>query len=321
MISYRTFRNADPPAIFRIWKSQRDVPGLIAPVALQTIDRLILSKPYFDPTGFWLALDADWPIAFAHATLAGTAGAEPTGSVSMLQCFAPPPSATASAEPAIAEMVAPELIARCESYLRDRGCGVAFAGPQAPVDPYYFGLYGGATPGIPVSDRQRIGWFEGRGFQEAGRYQTRQCALSTFRAPVDRRQMQLKRELPVTIEYDWPAAGTWDACTRGALDRIRFRTAVRAGEPEAQLILLDLNALSGLFSPRIYAVESILATAEQWNSGVTAYLIAESVRQLQGYGVSSVVAHCAADAQSERQIWDRLSFLSVDESVVMQKCL
>jgi len=331
LISYRTYRNADPPAIFRIWKSQRDVPGLMTPVSLQTIDRLILSKPYFDPAGFWLALDDGWPIAFGHAALAQTASAEPGGSVSMLQCVAQPPQKPANPDHAApdravqehvdCDIVVAELIARCESYLRDRGCRVVSAGPQAPVDPYYYGLYSGTTPGIPISDRQRISCFERRGFQETARYQTRQCELSAFRAPVDRRQMQLKRELPVTIEYDWPASDSLDACTRGALDRVRFRTAARTGEPEAQLILFDLNALSGLFSPRVYAVENLHATPEQWSSGLVIYLIAEAVRQLQTYGVSSVVAHCKSDAQSEQQLWDRLMFLPVDESLVLQKPL
>ena len=38
-----------------------------------------------------------------------------------------------------------ELLHRCESYLAGKGAKTLFAGPMAPHNPFYLGLYGGVV--------------------------------------------------------------------------------------------------------------------------------------------------------------------------------
>ena len=115
MIRFRPFRNTDPPALCEIWRSQAPRRGLTSSVSPMSLDRYVLSKPYFDRLGFIIAEDDERPIGFAHAgpgpEIAG-GSRSPRGTISMVMTL----PAHYSAD------LASELIARAEQYLSR--CGV-----------------------------------------------------------------------------------------------------------------------------------------------------------------------------------------------------
>ena len=134
--------------------------------------------------------------------------------------------------------------------------------------------------------------------------------------------MQIRRLYDVSLEYDWPVGSPSEACTVGVLDRVRYRAKHQThGTIDASVTLIDLNAISGIFSPRRYAVERIDAAPEHWESGLVTYLLVDTVRQLQAYGVSSLQTHVDAAATGQQQVLDRLGFRNHDSSVVMLKTI
>jgi len=317
VIHCRPFRNADPPALSRIWNAEPPVADMIQPLKLLHWDRFVLSKPYFTSSGLLLALRDDRAVGFVHASLQGSlatgnGAADRHGALSMLHVVPDGEDC----------LIARQLIERGESFLREQGVATVQAGGLDPIDPFYFGLYGAATPGVRVSDTRRLKWFTAAGYQEAKRYQVRQIDLAMFRPPVDRQLMQIRRLYDVSLEYDWPIGSPNEACTVGILDRVRYRAKHQThGSIDASVTLIDLNAISGIFSPRRYAVERIDAAAAHWESGLVTYLLVDTVRQLQAYGVSSLQAHVDAAATVQQQVLDRLGFRNHDSSVVTLKTL
>lgn len=317
MISYRAFRNADPPVLNRLWNAAPAVTDMVQPLTLLHWDRFVLSKPYFVANGLVVAMRDDQPIGFVHASMddsqPGEGGQESRrGAISMLHLLAD------VEEAAIAKV----LIEQAQSFLKGQGVLQVQAGGLDPVDPFYFGLYGAGVPGIRLSDLRRVAWFASAGFQESRCYQVRRLDLARFRPPVDRHLMQLRRLYDVALEYDWPVGSIREACTVGILDRVRYRAKHQGhGTIDARSTLIDVNAITGVFSPRMYVLENVDASDAQWDSGLVTFLLVETIRQLQAYGVSSLQLHVDAADHRKIQIVERLGFQVCDHSVVMAKSI
>jgi len=48
MITYRTFRNTDPPLLVSVWRSRAGQRGLMQPVSADLLEQLLFGKLYFD---------------------------------------------------------------------------------------------------------------------------------------------------------------------------------------------------------------------------------------------------------------------------------
>ncbi|MCE9556060.1 MAG: GNAT family N-acetyltransferase, partial [Planctomycetes bacterium] len=59
MITYRPFRNSDPPHLARIWRRQPPLRGRAPAMSAARFDELVLAKPYFDPQGLIIAENDD----------------------------------------------------------------------------------------------------------------------------------------------------------------------------------------------------------------------------------------------------------------------
>ncbi len=126
--------------------------------------------------------------------------------------------------------VAAGLLDRCEEYLRRRGAKALYGGGLQPLSPFYLGLYGGSElPGVLDSDAVARRAFAARGYQEVERTVLLRRELSGFEAPVDRRQMQVRRQMLVEVTADAPTRTWWEACTVGEFDLTRFDLVPRGG--------------------------------------------------------------------------------------------
>ena len=66
MLTYRPFRNADPPVLAEIWRSRRQA-GLAQPVSPDLLEQYVFAKLYFDYNGLILACRDGQPVGFVHA--------------------------------------------------------------------------------------------------------------------------------------------------------------------------------------------------------------------------------------------------------------
>ena len=59
-----------------------------------------------------------------------------------------------------------ELLGRCEEYLIGKGARTLYAGAMRPLNPFYFGLYGGSDlPGFLASDIAAAPFMEYQGYR------------------------------------------------------------------------------------------------------------------------------------------------------------
>ena len=67
MLTYRTFRNTDPPTLASIWRSRAEQQGLAQPLSVDLLEQYVFAKLYFDYQGLILACDDGEAVGFAHA--------------------------------------------------------------------------------------------------------------------------------------------------------------------------------------------------------------------------------------------------------------
>ena len=67
MLTYRTFRNTDPPKLASIWRSRAGQQALAQPISVDLLEQYVFAKLYFDYHGLILACDGGEAVGFAHA--------------------------------------------------------------------------------------------------------------------------------------------------------------------------------------------------------------------------------------------------------------
>jgi GNAT superfamily N-acetyltransferase len=312
---FRPFRNTDPPRLAEIWRDQPPQRGIAQPVTAGILEQFVFSKPYFDPAGLIVALQDNVPVGFAHAGFGPND--EQTSLVTEIGTTYQLMLRAQHSDVALAG----ELLLHCETYLRDRGAKVIYAGGIRPLNAFYLGLYGGSElPGILAGDHVFNDACRQRGYREIDRVVVMLLELSSFRLPIARSLRQLRREMS-TKESQAPAARNWwEACTTGAFERIRFSLS-RAGasEPVADVWFWDVEPLSSSWGVPAAGMFDLKVSGEQRRKGLATFLLGDAFDRLRTRGVLLVEAQTMQHNAPALALYEKLGFKKVDEGVVYRK--
>lgn len=315
MIGYRSFHNGDTPRLAEIWRTRSGLRGYVQPMTTTLLERYVLAKPYFDQAGLIVATENDWPVAFAHA------GFGPTDDESALSYELGATVLTIVAPHPQESLIAAELIAHCEAYLRGRGAKALYGGGVRPLNAFYLGLYGGSeSPGILDSDPQQQAFFQSAGYREIDRTVILHRELAGFRSLVDRQQMQLRRTTRVECIVDPPAQSWWEACTVGEFPRTLYKLYLR-DQPDlaATATLVDLEAFSHTWGVRTAGINDVWVSEPLRRQGMAVTLLGEILRQAAEQGVGLVEAQTMQHNTSSQATFHKLGFHQVDSGVVFRK--
>ena len=316
MLTFRTFRNPDPLVLSELWRSRVGEPGLLQPVSPDLLEQMVFAKLYFDFGGLVLAFDDDRPVGFAHAGF----GPQPAASwiatdvgVTCMMLVRPDCAKTAE--------VANGLLDHCEEYLRRRGAGVLYGGGAEPLNPFYVGLYGGSElPGVLASDTVAHEAFAAHGYQEVERTAILRRELSGFEAPVDRRQMQVRRQTIVEVTADAPTRTWWEACTIGGFDLTRFDLAPRGGGPAIASATFRSMEPSGTVSvSRAVGLVALAVDEAYRRRGLALFLLSEAFCQFLRQGVMHVDVQARSSNGAALGTFLKLGFQPAGEGGVWRK--
>jgi len=317
LISYRPFRNLDPPRIAALWQNQPPLDGLAPVITPDTLNELVFSKPYFDPAGLQVACDDQRMIGFVHAgfgpTKEQTSLDRRRGVISMLMV-----SQQADVDSAA---VSAELLERGEAYLRQAGSIEIFAMGIGELCPFYLGLYGqGDLPGVLQHDSMRQALFRAHDYQPAGRVVIFERELIGFRSPVDRRQLQIRRGSTLSLQLDPPPATWWEACTKGCFELLRTELVPAAGGPPLASATFWSTETVAIGSPicevRLAHIE---AHSDRRRSGLATYLLSESLRVLYEQGFPRVTSQINDDDTASAALFKKLGFVQIGAADVLRK--
>lgn len=286
MVIYRSFRNTDPPLLAELMRAHVGRVDLPAHITVDLLEQLVFAKIYFDYEGLLLALDGDRLLGFVHAGF-GVAPAEDRldpqlGVIAWLLM-----------RPDAADVgVAVELIQRAEGYLRARGATTIVAGGLRPHCPFYAGLLGlSEPPGVsqfdPLFERAVLS----AGFHPQGCTVTHQRTLDDFEAPIDRRQMEIRRRMVVEAAVDAPTRTWWEACLWNEFELTRLELMPRGSrQVAASAVFRAIEPLGGSAAYRGAGLIEIYVDENYRRRGLAVYLLSEACRQFGKQGMTHLFA-------------------------------
>ena len=275
----------------------------------------VFARPYFDRRALVVAEDGGRLAGFAHAAF----GAAPDGSKIGTEVGAI--NVVQVAEHEQREAIARGLLERCEAYLTGGGARTLFAGCVQPAHGFYLGLYGGSeSPGVLESDAATLTLFRNAGYVEVREQAILQRPRAVFRPPVDRQQMQIRRQYQVQSQADPPPTTWWEAWTVGQLDRVRHRLFARqASEPCGEVLAWNREHAPGDFGTPAVGLLNLQIQPELRGQGLGTFLVAEALRAMQGSGVVLVEVQADASNQPGLALSRKLGFQQVDRGWVLRK--
>lgn len=316
MITFRSFRNSDPPQIAEIWRSQPASRGLVQPMSSAIFERHALNSLLFDRDALIVACDQKRLLGFVHAGFGPMADESrlATDIGGTLALMVRPAEAKSS--------LADELLLHSERYLQHRGAKVLTAGGVDRLGPFYLGLIGGtASSALLDSDPREQQFYLRHDYREESRSLVLQCDLGRFRAPVDRRQLQAKRRTQFEVILDPPSASWWEANTTSNIDRARFDLISKEnGTCLASVRMWAMELLGATWGMRaagLLGLEVLLDCNKR--QGLAMLLVAEAMRYLQSMGIKLIEVQVTAGNLPARTLFERLGFSEVDQAVRYRK--
>lgn len=303
MLRFRTFRNDDPPALAAIWAAAIGPESLPLPAAV--FERSIYSKPYFDPGGLIVAEWNGAPVGFVHAG------------------FGPNDDETAIDRRrgvVCAVLVRPEhrrrgigrqLMARAEDYL---GCPTIQAGPARPLNPFYFGLYGGSDqPGVLASDASAGPFLEQCGFQVLHSSLVLERRFSGPLEPADVRAADIRRKYEIRFLPGSSIGSWWQDCVLGWIEPVEFRLEdKRTGQPAARIVVWEMDNFEGRWSESAVGILELFVRSDVRRQGLGRYIVDQLLRTIQEQRFGVVKVQFPIDNIAAAGLFHSLGFRHVD---------
>jgi ribosomal protein S18 acetylase RimI-like enzyme len=315
VIEYRAFRNTDPPRLVTIWNEALPNRGAFTLRSASPLDRWIFSKPYFDPAGLIVAAEEGEAVGFCHAGFGPndeqTALNHDLGIIAMIAVNVEKRR----------QRVGSELLQRAESYLRDHGAKQIYAGGLKPLNPFYFGLYGGSnSPGFLDSDPAMRVFFEARGYRTARRCLVLHRKLDAPLNVVDTRFSSLRRRFEVQVLPRSKVGTWWQESMLGQLEQFEFRLDDRSnGQPAARVLYWEMEGYGWRWNSPAAGVMDVQVRGDLRQQGVGKYLFTQLLRYLQEqyFGVAEV--QVIDDSDAALRMFRSLGFNQVDVGYLYKK--
>jgi ribosomal protein S18 acetylase RimI-like enzyme len=277
VVHYRSFRNDDPPGLAEIWNAAFTGRGAVQLRHSSPLERFAFCKPYFDPEGITVALEDDKRVGFAHAGFG--ANHTQTG-----LSFSAGVTCVIGVRPAFQRRgIGTELLKRSEAYLKNRGAETVLAGPMRPLNPFYFGLYGGSDlPGFLVSDAAAGPFLERRGYQVQDTCVVFQRQLDRQVNVQDARFPDLRRRYEVQVTPRSAGDTWWHVCTLGPLELLEFRVvATLSGHVVAVAQAWEMEGFSWRWGMPAVGILDLEVRQDLRRQGLAKFLMASILRYLQ----------------------------------------
>jgi ribosomal protein S18 acetylase RimI-like enzyme len=315
MLTFRPFRNTDPPLLAGLWRSRAADRGFIQPMSPELLEQFVFSRLYFDYQGLIIASDDGRAVGFAHA------GFGPNEEESALSTDLGTTCLMVVRPDCDQAAVAAGLLEHSEAYLQRRGAKVLYGGGIRPLNPFYLGLYGGSElPGVLESDTAAQEAFTSHGYREIDRTLVFQQDLATFEPPIDRQQMQIRRQMIVEVTADPQARTWWEACVTGEFELTRFDVVPRTGgRPVAHAIFRLMDIMPSAFPGRPVGLIELVVEEPFRRRGVAGFLLSEALRQFSRQGVALVEAQAMQHNLAALGMYRKLRFRQVAQGSVLRK--
>lgn len=315
MIEYRRFQNSDPPHIRRLWREAGLGRGAATELDADSLETVVFAQPYFDRNGLILAVDGDQIVGFVHAGFRATADERHLlNDEGMIYVVIVAASHRRQG-------IGRELIRRAEEYLQSRGATALFAGPAAPWDGFYFGIYGGSQPaGFLESDPLAQPFLTAIGYVPYQRQLIFQRSLEEKGDPVGLRLMSVRRATKLGAVPGATPPTWWSQTRMGRLDSLTLSLLPKAGgEPLAEIMVVGLDHYMATWRQRAIGLLDLHVPEANRRKGYAQALLVEVCRRVKTDLITLVECHVEEGNEAGIKTLKSAGFQQIDAGVVYRR--
>ena len=315
MISYRPFRNGDPPAVVRLWNTAGLGRGAVRGATVELFDHLLFAQQHFRRESLVVA-ERDGEVVGA-----ALCGFGPGAGGARLDRARGVIAAVVVAPDARRKGVGRELVNRAVAALRAGGAKSITAGQAPPADPFLVGLYGGSEPaGFLDSDPAAAGLMAACGFRPARRV----VVLHRDAGDPGRTGFQVlaaRRKCLLRVREAYEGESWWWATRHGRLDTLRFELAPKGAAggtlPTAAVTITGLDLYAARWGVRAVGLHGLTLAAHATPAHGQALLL-DVLRRLREQAVDLAEIHCDEADVDGLAMLERLGFERVDAGTVYE---
>ncbi len=315
MVHYRSFRNDDPPGLVEIWNQAFLGRGAVQLRHSSPLERFAFAKPYFDPAGLIVAVEDGLRVGFIHT------GFGPNDTESALSTAVGVTCAIGVRPSHRRRGIGTELLRRGESYLLGRGAQALYAGPQRPLNPFYFGAYGGSdSPGFLASDALAEPFLQARGYQPGETCLVFQRNLTRALNVVDPRFVAVRRNYEVRVTPRSGVISWWQECTLGPVEVLEFRLEDKASHTvAARAGAWEMEGFSWRWGLPAVGLVDLTVQENLRRQGLGKFLMTSILRYLQDQYFGLAETQVLASNAAAVQLLQGLGFEQVDLGKIYRK--
>ncbi|CAN5903834.1 hypothetical protein BH23PLA1_BH23PLA1_38820 [soil metagenome] len=309
MTRFRPFRNGDLPALAEIWNAALPEEGVVRPIDVHELDALLISRLFFDPAGLILAEQAGRVVGFAHA---GFGPKDPRGPSQQLDRSMGTVAMLAVAPEVAQRDVEQGLLDEAARYLRGQGATVLYAGGRYPLNPFYWGLYGGSEfSGILETHRGFLEAVEQAGYRPVAR--TIRLEADVTRRPAARapKSLLLRRQTQLEIREDSLFDRWWDALSIGSAHPVAFVLIDRAGHPVARASTWEMAGFERIDGRSRMGLVGLEVHPDQRRKGLGRLLLGEILRYASGQMAEALAVQTDSANTPARGLYAALGFQEI----------
>lgn len=314
LVHYRPFLNSDPPRLFEIYLESGLGRGLSRPASLQSVEINSYGLPYFDRHGLIVAEDEGEPVGFVHA------GFGFTDDLSSLDKSKGIITAVLVDDAYRRRGIATELVHRAEAYLTQQGATSIQAGQSPFMDPFYFGIYGGARPsGFLQSHPLAQDFFTAIGYQQKQTIHVLQRPLTKSFA-TSMQLINIKRQTEIVITEKPRSQSLWWFTHFGNMESMQFRMLdKKSGEEIALLTVIGLDHYIAAWGMRAIGLVDLFVKEEYRGNLYGQALVTETLRRLKSEMISVAECHVPDSNPAALRTAKATGFDPVDLGIVYEK--
>lgn len=313
----RSFLNTDTPHLSKLWLEHHSVYSK-STCSVSVWDQCVLSKPYFDRDGLLVAVDAvGLPVGFVHFGFSGNPqGTRLSDTAAILHkiCVSP-----GKDEDAIAEA----LMHQALKTLKTQGASNCTALGNTERNAFYLGVgEGDHLMGVVARDVRTQRWLTQSNFVSVHPTECWELDLSSFRPPMDRMQISIRRTCTVGRLLDEDSNQWWLSSVLGHCEQIRFNLVLRSPpKVENEIMFWFPDPTICGVDPSVVRLWLPSAPEAEEARERFIYLMAESLRQLQQERKQKVRTYASADQQTTVTLLQRIGFRSVEHGMIYSRDL
>jgi ribosomal protein S18 acetylase RimI-like enzyme len=216
-------------------------------------------------------------------------------------------------------VVAVDLIRAAEDYLRSRGAKVLYAGGSFPLNPFYWGVYGGSEgAGVLSSHEPFRSALVRLGYEPVSTTVLLEADLSSAPAR-DPRSALIRRETQFEFEDDAISQNWWQNLALGEFQFMRIRLVSKSGGVQvASAETWDMGWFARGDGRSRIGLVNVEVVPEHRRKGFARHLIAEIFRRARENLVDLVEVQTSATNQAALSLYASLGFQRVDEATLFR---